>query len=87
MLERFELILLCTTNSGVIFPAIMEVPSALSEEDAIKKALAHLLQHGAAFSPMKGAPQIPVQVSSAVCVKVTPASMVMTARDTVKRLI
>lgn len=87
MLDRFELILLCTTNSGVMFPQIMEVPSAISEEDAIKQAMNHLLQHGGKFAPMKGAPDIPVKVINAVCVKVTSVSLVMTAQDTIKRLV
>jgi hypothetical protein len=79
-MERFELIMQCHTDSGVVFPAILEIP-ALSEEQAVKNAMKHLNDHGTSFKPMKAAPPIPVRVADAICVKVSRISLIATAYD------
>lgn len=81
MFDRYELIIQCSTNSGVIFPQIIEIPSALSEEHAIKQAMEHLHQRGGAFMPMAGAPLIPVKIVHATCIKVQRVSLVAAAHD------
>jgi len=81
MFDRYELIMQCCTSSGVVFPQIMEIPSAISEEDAIKQAMAWLHQKGGSFSPMAGAPAIPVKIMNAVCLKVSRVSLIAAAHD------
>lgn len=81
MFDKYELIVQCSTDSGVMFPMIMQIPSAISEEDAIKQAMGHLNKHGGAFSPMLGGPRIPVKVVHATCIKVSRVSLIATAHD------
>lgn len=81
MFDKYELIMQCSTNSGVVFPMIMEIPSAMSEEDALKQATEHLHKRGGHVTLMAGSPPIPVKIMNAVPIKISRVSLIATAHD------
>jgi hypothetical protein len=81
MFDKYELIVQCSTNTGVVFPAILEIPSAMSEEDALKQGMTQLHERGAAFSPMAGARPIQVKVVHVTPIKISRVSLIATAHD------